>query len=651
MTDPDTSDVTEPSVSIDYFAGLFDTCSRIKLNPSKDAQNSINHRFRYFIRINVTQLDAHLGLIDNFLDNYGIQYRLARSGTSSRYIKIESRDSIETLYELLDGRLSNQAERFAFLVEAVLPAIADGKTQTPRGFLAAVKQFEELSPEWRTSDSRKYTTRYFSEYFEEVFDINPEEVKPLEMPSVDIVESPSVEYFAGLFDNGGRFKMQAAENRQYSLGYYLQINFQFHLRWVPQWFTGLIMEFLEEHDITYSDQSTYHHIDLYISRVDEIERFIEVIAPNLYLQYPKARFLYEQAIPAYRDEYHHTAQGFYELLKTFESLPTVVYESSRQYDATYFESEWNDMITPLDFGDAEQSPDNSSPVDTTNDETTPAAPAPLATFAAELGHGDWLVEAAMEYYDLAQRSDVGSRSDQLAAAVAIYLAGQVTNQPIHIDDLRATLSDPPTPTTLLQYIESVVVFTDIDVHPTINSEAYLDAFVQQLDVSEPVDVQARVALKDLGYERQPDPRLKAIDALLVGSHRAGKPILIEKAADLANMTVDELIEALITLGDSAKSVTNETLMTPAEFLEQLVKASGLSRSAGPAETVLSKAAETLPVAKYPKRFAASALRLTSSRKGTPVPYQQLLEEADILPTQIRTGRYLLEACVDPPDAE
>jgi hypothetical protein len=344
MSDSEPSD----AVSVEYFAGLFDSRGMVRLQPKKASTHTIGHKFRPQVRIK-TYDDIHLGLVSQFLDVHGIEYGAPGSSARIDQVTIENKDGIRTLYDLLGDRLVSLKERLAFLVDGVFELIAEGTAHMPRNYLAVVKQFEEITPRWSNNENRKYTASYFEREFADRFDIDGREIEPLAKPSVEYA-TPSSEYFVGFLDNAGRFVLQVNRSVTYDIGYGLDPTFKLNDRWIGPRLTGFVKQFLDEADVDYNDRSEYHHMNIQVSRIDSVERLIERVGQDLNLQYPQAKFLYETGIPAYRDGYHHTKQGFYELLGTFQALPTARVGSDRKYTPEYFESEWSDSITPVDFG-------------------------------------------------------------------------------------------------------------------------------------------------------------------------------------------------------------------------------------------------------------------------------------------------------------
>lgn len=344
MHDPEPMD----SVSVEYFAGLFDSRGVIRLQPEKMSSHTIGYKLRPQIWIK-TYDDIHLGLVSQFLDTHDIGYDAPRPDNRFNHLTIETKDGIRALYDLIGDRLVNRKERLTFLVDAVFELIDEGTAHMPRNYLATVKQFEEITPRWRNNENRKYTASYFKHEFADRFDIDGDEVEPLAKPSVEYA-TPSSEYFAGFLDNAGRFVLDVGQSVTYDIGYNFDPNFKLNGSWIGPRLAGFVTQFFDEAGIDYNDWSDFHHMNIQVNRIDSIERLIERIGRDLNLQYPQAEFLYETVIPAYRDGYHRTKQGFYELFGMFQALPTTRIGNDRKYTVEYFESEWADSITPVDFG-------------------------------------------------------------------------------------------------------------------------------------------------------------------------------------------------------------------------------------------------------------------------------------------------------------
>lgn len=339
----------EPSaVSRDYFAGLFDANGRVRLSPRKAEQRYINHQFQYEVVINDNQSDALIGLVAAFLESENIEYNIKAENRSSRCLSIKQRASIEHLADILKGRLIARAEQLAFLADAVLPALEQGEMQGPREFYAAMLSFAELKPQIVEHESRKYTPEFFRDYFDSRFDIDFESVEPLNAPEVSLPEDPPIEYFAGLFDTCGRFIMKVSRNAEYDIGYALSMTFDLRLSHASAIFTGYIQQFFNRNSINYNYSEYDSRSQITISSANELEKLIEILGPHLYTKYPQAEFLYGQGLPAYRDGYHHTKQGFYELLAAFEETSIRDIDTSKKYTSEFFAKKWTNEIEEFD---------------------------------------------------------------------------------------------------------------------------------------------------------------------------------------------------------------------------------------------------------------------------------------------------------------
>lgn len=324
-------------VSVDYFAGLFDSRCTIKLNPMKNKLSSIGYRIDPGLSI-PTYNDIHTGLVAEFLEAHDIEHVVNNT------VEIGSRSSIEDLYALLDGKILGKAEQLSFVVESVFPAIDDGTAHSIRGFLKLVKGFEDITPRWEEYANRKYTAEFFLEEFANRFEINPWDVEAAVPPDVEYPSSPSIEYFAGFIDNAGRFVLPVKESNEYDVGYSFSPSLRIIERWVGPRQSAFLEEFFNGHGIDYTKQGDFHHINSKVNGCDNVNAILELIGSHLYIQYPQAEFLYQTGIPAIRDGYHLTKQGFYELLAAFESLPTTRKSSNRKYTAVYFEELWDREI-------------------------------------------------------------------------------------------------------------------------------------------------------------------------------------------------------------------------------------------------------------------------------------------------------------------
>lgn len=336
------------AVSRDYFAGLFDANGTVRLNPQKDEQQPLNHRFDCELRINSNQSDEFVGLVSGFLEAEDINYIIEDTYNGTRYVTITWSESIQKLSRILEGRPIKLAEQLAFLAEVVIPMMERDEMQNPREFHAATLQFAELRPIFRDHGNRKYTPEYFQDYFERQFDIELENGDPLNVPDVSYPEEPPIEYFAGLFDTHSQFTLQVSQSAQYRIGYKLAPKLVLFFSSDSTVFLGYVRQFLAHNSIDYNSQDHNNNIQINIKGADNLEKLIELIAPHLYMLYPQAEFLYEQGLPAYRDGYHHTKQGFYELLAAMEEASTTPARRSKKYTAEYFAKTWSDEIEEFD---------------------------------------------------------------------------------------------------------------------------------------------------------------------------------------------------------------------------------------------------------------------------------------------------------------
>jgi hypothetical protein len=80
-------------------------------------------------------------------------------------------------------------------------------------------------------------------------------------------------------------------------------------------------------------------LNIRFDSVDEVERFIENVGEYTTYLYNLCELVYGQLIPAFRDQYHTTKEGFLDMVRAYEEVAP---ERPRaKYTTEYFEDEWN----------------------------------------------------------------------------------------------------------------------------------------------------------------------------------------------------------------------------------------------------------------------------------------------------------------------
>ena len=329
----------EDSVSEWYFCGLFDSRASVNLEINACDANSIGYRVNPHISI-PTYSSIHAGLISSYLHSNDIGYIL----NDNDNIIISDRSAINSLSNHLRGKIIAKAEQLTFLSDSLFALFDNGRAHSPRGIISMLEGFEAINPRWAGYKNRKYTAQFISSKMEEMFDINTANIEPLSAPDDDYPTSPSDQYFIGFIDNSSRFTISIKKSPEYKIGYSAHPSFKLTGRWVGPRLNAYIEEFLNELPVKYSMSDDFQHLDISITNLDSLETLIEKVGPDLFIQYPQAEFLFEQGIPAFRDGYHHTKQGLYELVSVFENIPTTRISSRRKYTSDYFEELWGNKL-------------------------------------------------------------------------------------------------------------------------------------------------------------------------------------------------------------------------------------------------------------------------------------------------------------------
>ena len=329
------------TVAKEYFSGLFDSSANVTINIKPNDNRNVGYKIAPAVNIS-TKNELQFGLTASYLESHNIRYKI-----SGNKIEINHRRSLNKFNEQLRGKLISKAERLEFICQSVVPLHEEPQEQTPENVIATIKGFGEINPQWAKSDRRKYTPEFLSSQIEDEFGIDAAGVEPVTAPEVNYAGSLPDQYYAGFIDNSSRMQISVSRSLEYRINHSASPQISIENKWAGGRFNVYLEDFFEDLGISYSSSGDFRHVNVTINGLNDIETIIETIGSNLYIQYPQAEFLFEQGIPAFRDGYHRTKQGLYELVSVFENFSTARVSANRKYTSEYFEELWGESLDSM----------------------------------------------------------------------------------------------------------------------------------------------------------------------------------------------------------------------------------------------------------------------------------------------------------------
>ena len=314
----------------EYVLGLIDYLSRPALEPySTEGGYGLDTN----VYISLRKSEILLGVVSQFLESEGIEHRYKRQNSEGvpRRILVSKPEDIQTLRNLGERTFIQVAERLEYLV--TINNKYRGKTIVGNEelFYQLYKPWADMHSYW---DNKKYTLDFFKSEF------NLGTVNELfNAPDPKYPKSISTDYVAGAFDGKGIVSLaineQPANKTGYGMGLTARINISHpDIRVKPNF-----VNYFQKHGLEPGISKREDRLNIRFNSVEDVEKFIEKIGGSTIYLYDLCELFYSQLIPAYKDQYHTTKEGFLDMVRAFEDVAP---ERPRaEYTTEYFENEWN----------------------------------------------------------------------------------------------------------------------------------------------------------------------------------------------------------------------------------------------------------------------------------------------------------------------
>ena len=314
----------------EYVFGVLDYCTRPSLEPY---QTNGSYGLNTKLHISLRKSEILVGVVTQFLEKKGIEFQYSRRDSEGvpGEIVINNYNGIQTIHNLGSGTFIQIADRLEYL-DAVIREYG-GKTISGNEelFYQLYKPWDDMHPQWK---NKKYTI----DFFRDKFDIESVE-DTFEHPDPKYPESISTEYIAGSFDGSGMVALlindQPANNTGYGMNITARITIsQPNIRVKPHF-----IKYFQSHGLDPSISEQQERLDIRFSSIDNVEKFIKKIGGKTTRLYHLCEFFYSQLIPAFKNKYHTTKEGFVDMVRAYEEVAP---ERPRaKYTTEYFQEEWD----------------------------------------------------------------------------------------------------------------------------------------------------------------------------------------------------------------------------------------------------------------------------------------------------------------------
>ncbi len=313
----------------EYVLGVIDYCTRPSLEPY---QMSSGYGLDKKLHISLRKSAILVGVVSQFLDSKGIEYGYNRRDSKGipGEIVINNHNGIKTLHNLGSGTFIQIAERMTYL-DAVIREY-EGKTISGNEelFYRLYKPWDDMHPHWK---SKKYTI----DFFKDEFDIESAE-DTFDAPNPKYPESASTEYVAGSFDGSGMVALHINAQPVNNTGYGMSITAHIIISYPDIRVKPYFIKYFQSHGLDPSLSERQERLEIRFSSVDIVDEFIDKVGGNTIYLYSLCELFYNQLIPAFKDQYHTTKEGFVDMVRAYEEVAP---ERPRaQYTTGYFQEEW-----------------------------------------------------------------------------------------------------------------------------------------------------------------------------------------------------------------------------------------------------------------------------------------------------------------------
>lgn len=339
-----------------YIAGLFDSIGRVRFDISDTEAGK--YTVRPMLRLKPHQTDLRAAVIDSFLDQRGYQYEFVSRGYGEEFFQLQQRSDLEDLQALLEGESAQLVRELTF-VSSVFAAEFDFEILSPRDLYRFTLLRDKLRYGWRPRG--RYHVSPDDLVAEHDFDT--EEITVPSLPASDLRSDYSVEWIAGVYDGGCRYRPSINEDPEYKIGYAMHPIARVHRSGVSPEYISYVQRFCNDYNLPHGDSSEENSLRIVFTGASNIRRVLDILYPRLLVLAEASQLLFSSILPRFDEEYHHEKQGFYDLLRDFDQVADASGGPFRQreYDPAYFADEWRtdlDLVEPSDEHEvAESTPD------------------------------------------------------------------------------------------------------------------------------------------------------------------------------------------------------------------------------------------------------------------------------------------------------
>lgn len=325
---------SNPSLDIEldqeYVLGLIDYLARPSLEPYAMGDS---YGLKTKLHISLRNSETLLGVISQFLNNEGIEHRYSRQDSEGipREILINKSEDLCTLRDLGEETFVQIAERLEYLVAVEQGYGGKRIAGNEELFLQLYTPWANMHPYW---EDKKYTL----DFFENKFDI--ETVNDLfDAPDPKYPDYISTNYVAGAFDGSGDITLAISEQPANNTGYGLSLSARITISHPDIRVKPNFIRYFERHGLEPGISEREDCLEIRFDSVNSVEKFVEEVGEITTHLYNLSELFYSQLIPAYKDQYHTTKEGFFDIVRAFEAVAP---ERSRaEYTTEFFEKEWD----------------------------------------------------------------------------------------------------------------------------------------------------------------------------------------------------------------------------------------------------------------------------------------------------------------------
>jgi len=314
----------------EYVLGIIDYCARPSLEPH---QMTGNYGLNTKLYINLRKSEILVGVISQFLNKKDIEYRYSRRDSKGvpGEIVIDNNDSIKTLHNVGSGTFIQIAERLKYLDAVIREYEGKRIAGNEDRFYQLYKPWDDMHPHWK---NKKYTI----DFFKDKFGINPDG-DTFDVPDPKYPNSISTEYVAGSFDGSGMIALlinsQPVNNTGYGMNIFARITVNHpNIRVKPHF-----IRYFQSHGLDPNISEQKDRLEIRFSSVENVEKFIKNIGGKTTYLYSLCELFYSQLIPAFKDQYHTTKEGFVDIVRAYEEVAPD--RPQAKYTTEYFQEEWD----------------------------------------------------------------------------------------------------------------------------------------------------------------------------------------------------------------------------------------------------------------------------------------------------------------------